>query len=207
LLALLCVRLARLRGNRNADDLTRNLVGGIEQLSVSLNRNLITLREKEKVFDYEIFLQTHRVLFIGSGIHYASALEASQKFKEVTRIASEGFPVGELKHGHLALVDERTPVVVFLSRDRSFSKTFNAIKIIESLKAPLFIVGDEVSHGELRASGIRAKSLFDMNYSAPHKYLQPIIEILPAQLLAFRVAMQKGLDPDKPVNLAKAVTV
>jgi len=132
---------------------------------------------------------------IGRGLQYATAMEAALKIKEVSYIHTEAFAGGELKHGPLALIEKGTPVFVFVGKDNEDKIISNA----QEVKARGgFIIG---------ISG-RNDPIFDYWIKVPESgYLNPIIQAIPMQILAYELAILKGLDPDMPRNLAKCVTV
>ena len=133
---------------------------------------------------------------IGRGVNYPTALEAALKIKEVSYIHAEGFAGGELKHGVIALVEEGTPCLVFVANDRTRESVLSNAKEIKSRGA--FIIGVAPENNEV----------FDVWIKVPDVGLaSPIVNVVPAQLLAYFLAVEKGLDPDKPRNLAKSVTV
>ena len=133
---------------------------------------------------------------IGRGVNYPTALEAALKIKEVSYIHAEGFAGGELKHGVIALVEEGTPCLVFVANDRTRESVLSNAKEIKSRGA--FIIGVAPKDNEV----------FDVWIKVPDVGLaSPIVNVVPAQLLAYYLAVERDLDPDKPRNLAKSVTV
>jgi len=133
---------------------------------------------------------------IGRGVNYATALEAALKVKEVSYIHAEGFAGGELKHGVIALVEKGTPCLVFVAEDESKASTLSNAKELKSRGG--FIVGISPEDNEV----------FDVWLKVPDVGVaSPIVNVVPAQLLAYFLAVGRGLDPDKPRNLAKSVTV
>jgi glucosamine--fructose-6-phosphate aminotransferase (isomerizing) len=135
------------------------------------------------------------IYLIGRGAQYATALEAALKIKEVSYIHAEAFAGGELKHGPLALIDDGTPCIVFVSAENRAKILSNA----EEVKSRGgYIIGVASERDEI----------FDYWIKVPEaEELNPIIQIIPMQVLAYQLAVYKGLDPDKPRNLAKSVTV
>ncbi|MGN1234884.1 MAG: glutamine--fructose-6-phosphate transaminase (isomerizing), partial [Christensenellaceae bacterium] len=138
------------------------------------------------------------VFFLGRGIDHAVALEGSLKLKEVTKIPSEGYPAGELKHGPLALVEEGTPVIVILTDPLLAEKTFNAVREVQARGARVILVTTLAQYAD------RVESVLLPPVPAP---CSALVSILPLQMLACYTAKERGLDPDKPKNLAKSVTV
>ena len=133
---------------------------------------------------------------IGRGVNYPTALEAALKIKEVSYIHAEGFAGGELKHGVIALIEEGTPCLIFVAKDKTESSILSNAKELKSRGG--FIIGVSPEDNEV----------FDVWLKVPDVGLaSPIVNVIPAQLLAYFLAVERGLDPDKPRNLAKSVTV
>jgi len=139
---------------------------------------------------------TEHLYAIGRGANYPTALEAALKIKEVSYIHAEGFAGGELKHGVIALIEEGTPCLVFGAKDQTAASVLSNAKELKSRGG--FIIG--VAPGD--------SEVFDVWLKVPDVGpASPIVNIVPAQLLAYFLAVERGLDPDKPRNLAKSVTV
>jgi glucosamine--fructose-6-phosphate aminotransferase (isomerizing) len=138
-----------------------------------------------------------RSLFaIGRGLSFPTALEAALKIKEVSYIHAEGFAGGELKHGVIALIEEGTPCLVFAPEDETFTDIISGAMELKSRGG--YIVG--VSS--------RNDPAFDVHIPVAHVGdASPLATVVPAQLLGRELALARGLDPDKPRNLAKSVTV
>ena len=147
------------------------------------------------------FVGAKSVFFLGRGADYVAAREGSLKLKEISYLPSEGYPAGELKHGTLALVDGRTPVVAVVTDPALADKTMNAVHEVYARGAAVFLITNVsacLSCAEITASVLLPKC--EPAYS-------PMLSSLPLQLLAYYVAIARGNDPDKPRNLAKSVTV
>jgi glucosamine--fructose-6-phosphate aminotransferase (isomerizing) len=140
-------------------------------------------------------------LYLGRGINYPIALEGALKLKEISYIHAEGYPAGEMKHGPIALIDEKMPVVILLPRDRYFQKALGNLKEVESRGGKVIALTDE-SNGPVEAAAYRALVV----PKASH-FLTPIVLTVPLQLLAYQIAVCRGTDVDQPRNLAKSVTV
>jgi len=139
--------------------------------------------------------EKEHMYMIGRGLQYTTAMEAALKIKEVSYIHTEAFAGGELKHGPLALIEQGTPVFVFVSKGNEEKILSNA----QEVKARGgFIIGVSAREDPLFDYWIKVPEIGDFN---------PIIQAIPMQILAYELAIQKGLDPDKPRNLAKCVTV
>lgn len=147
------------------------------------------------------FALAHSVYFIGRGADYCAALEGSLKLKEISYLPSEGYPAGELKHGTLALIDGRTPVVALVTQKALAEKTMNAVSEVRARGAKVFLI---TSFPELcKREGVYASVLLP----PCEEVYSPALSVIPLQALAYYTALSRGNDPDKPRNLAKSVTV
>ena len=142
------------------------------------------------------------VLFLGRGALYPMALEGALKLKELSYIHAEGYPSGELKHGPIALIDDRTPVIVLAPKDALFEKTVSNMQEVMARGGKVALVTDAAGAAEA-AKGTWASVLMP-DVPAP---FAPIVYAIPAQLIAYHAAVAKGTDVDQPRNLAKSVTV
>lgn len=139
--------------------------------------------------------------YIGRGFNYPTALEGALKLKEITYIHGEGYPAGELKHGPLALIEDNIPVIGILPPGPSYRKTYNNLQEIKARGADMIILG---ANNDTHLDDIEDKLLFDPEID---EVLSPLLYIIDLQLLAYYISIEKGIDPDKPKNLAKSVTV
>jgi glucosamine--fructose-6-phosphate aminotransferase (isomerizing) len=140
--------------------------------------------------------------FIGRGFSYPTALEGALKLKEITYIHGEGYAAGELKHGPLALIDDGVPVVAVAPPGNIHDKTLSNVEEVRARGAHVISVGsdnDEILKSESKD--------FMGTDSEIDELISPIPYIVPLQLLAYYISIEKGIDPDKPKNLAKCVTV
>jgi glucosamine--fructose-6-phosphate aminotransferase (isomerizing) len=140
-------------------------------------------------------------LFLGRGLHYPVALEGALKLKEISYIHAEGYPAGEMKHGPIALVDENLPVVVLAPHDGWREKTLSNLREVKSRDGVAIVVATR--------SDPEVEELADQVLVIPESIpeLQPILSVVPLQLLAYHIAVRRGCDVDQPRNLAKSVTV
>jgi glucosamine--fructose-6-phosphate aminotransferase (isomerizing) len=153
---------------------------------------------------YEVarrFQHSNHMLFLGRGLGFPIALEGALKLKEISYVHAEGYAAGEMKHGPIALIDEHMPVVVVMPRDRQYEKTFSNVQEVRARDGRVILVandGDEV-----------AASLAEQILYVPDvpEIVQPLLTVIPLQLLAYYAADLKGTDVDQPRNLAKTVTV
>ncbi len=135
--------------------------------------------------------------YIARGINFAIAGEGALKLKEIAYVHAEGMPAGELKHGTLALIDEGTPVVAICPKDYTFHETLS--NIAETKARGAFVIGISDQPEQSFDEWIKIPSVEELFY--------PLVTTVPLQLLAYHFAVARGLDPDKPRNLAKSVTV
>lgn len=140
-------------------------------------------------------------LYLGRGINYPIALEGALKLKEISYIHAEGYPAGEMKHGPIALIDEKMPVVLLLPKDHHFQKTLGNLKEVESRGGKVIAITDSVA-------SLRGTALY-RSFEIPEasRFLTPFVMTIPLQLLAYHIAVHRGTDVDQPRNLAKSVTV
>jgi glutamine---fructose-6-phosphate transaminase (isomerizing) len=141
------------------------------------------------------------MLFLGRGLGFPIALEGALKLKEISYIHAEGYAAGEMKHGPIALIDEAMPVVVVAPRDSQYEKTVSNIQEVRAREGQIIAVATEDDR-EIEAL---AGSVIWL--PAAHEAVQPLLTVLPLQLLAYYIADLKGTDVDQPRNLAKTVTV
>ncbi len=147
------------------------------------------------------FCAKRNFLYLGRGINYPIALEGALKLKEISYIHAEGYAAGEMKHGPIALVDEDMPVVVLAPRDRLYDKTINNLMEVRARNAPIVALASEGDHDIHRVA--------EVVFPIPdvHPLLTPILFAVALQLFAYHIAVLRGLDVDRPRNLAKSVTV
>jgi glucosamine--fructose-6-phosphate aminotransferase (isomerizing) len=140
-------------------------------------------------------------LYLGRGIHYPMALEGALKLKELSYLHAEGYAAGEMKHGPIALIDPRTPVVAVVPRDRTYDRMLANLQEVRARDAKVIAIADTGDY--------EIESLADRVLRIPpvEELLSPLVTALPLQLLAYHVAVRRGCDVDQPRNLAKSVTV
>jgi glucosamine--fructose-6-phosphate aminotransferase (isomerizing) len=145
-------------------------------------------------------------LYLGRGVHYAIAREGALKLKESSYVQAEGYPAGELKHGPNALVSESAPLVVLATQDQTdpgsvlrYQKTLHLLRDMRSQGANIFAI---INHGDEQARSLATHSI-ELEPASEH--ILPICEVVPLQIFAYCIAMQRGIDMDHPRNLVKAV--
>jgi glucosamine--fructose-6-phosphate aminotransferase (isomerizing) len=197
-LVLLAMTLAKLRGRLTPARETQ-LMEALRHLPAALTHVLGIENRVEKWA--EMFAQRENALFLGRGIHYPIAMEGALKLKEISYIHAEAYAAGELKHGPLALVDHKMPVVAIAPKDSLFEKLKSNLQEVRARGGELFVFADQDAALQ-ESEGVRVIAMPD------HAgLLSPILHTVPLQLLAYHVALHKGTDVDKPRNLAKSVTV
>src|SRR6202158_5918294 len=203
-LYLMALFLARKRG-RMTSEVTRSYLQRLLQLPEDIEKNLQTWDALAEQFG-ENHVQAEKFLYLGRGVHYAIAREGALKLKEISYAHAEGYPAGELKHGPNALVDEKLPVVVLATCDHRdadsvlrYRRTLEVMKEVKSRRGPLVAVATE---GNEEVSAIASHVFY---VPAAPELLLPIVEVIPLQLFAYHVAVNKGYDVDHPRNLVKAV--
>jgi glucosamine--fructose-6-phosphate aminotransferase (isomerizing) len=141
------------------------------------------------------------IFYLGRGIDYAVALEGSLKLKEISYIHSEAYAAGELKHGTIALIEKGTIVMAVLTQDELYEKMVSNVKEVKARGAFVFAIAKE---GNTEVEKVADYTLYIPKVS---DILAPVVAVMPLQLLAYYMAVEKGCDVDKPRNLAKSVTV
>jgi glucosamine--fructose-6-phosphate aminotransferase (isomerizing) len=204
ILYLMALFLARKRG-RMTSEVTRSYLQRLQCLPKAIDENLATWDGLAEEYG-AVHFKAEKFLYLGRGVHYAIAREGALKLKEISYAHAEGYPAGELKHGPNALVDDKLPVVVLATCDRRdpdsvlrYHRTLEVMKEVRSRRGPLVTVATE---GDKDVAVI-ADHVFYV--PAAPELLLPIVEVIPLQLFAYHVAVNKGYDVDHPRNLVKAV--
>jgi glucosamine--fructose-6-phosphate aminotransferase (isomerizing) len=201
-LYLLALRLAQVRGTLTPDQ-SRPHVDALLQLPHLLEQTLKLAPEIE-----EIAARLHNrtdFLYLGRGINYPIALEGALKLKEISYIHAEGYPAGEMKHGPIALIDERMPVVTIAPHDHVFEKMIGNLQEVKARGGSVIVL---TTRGDDKLQAILdRKNDFVVEVPRAPELLTPVVMVLPLQLLAYDIAVRRGCDVDQPRNLAKSVTV
>ena len=197
ILLVLAIVLARRTGLTTAQEakLVKELhkLPGIVEKTLGLRKQIKTIAKQ--------FSDKHHSLFLGRGIQYPVAKEGALKLKEISYIHAEAYPAGELKHGPLALVDSKMPVVAVAPNNDLLGKLKANLSEVSARGGKLFVFADE-SIGYQSEKGLKV-----INVPRCSEVLSPIVFTVPLQLLSYYVAITKGTDVDHPRNLAKSVTV
>jgi len=194
LLALLMGRIRMLSSSRGTQ-LIRALEAIPAQLESILAQNETIRRIALKYAAADDFF------FLGRQYNFPAALEGALKLKEISYIHAEGYPAAEMKHGPIAMIDEKTPTVFVIPTDELYEKTFSNLEEIKARKGPIIAIaseGNEKIHKKVDDVIYIPRTLDPLN---------PLLAALPLQLLAYHIAVARGCDVDKPRNLAKSVTV
>jgi len=194
LITLLIARrknLSRVDGKQIADEL-RSLPEKIESI-LKLNDQIEAIAEE--------FKDATNFLYLGRGYNFPVALEGALKLKEISYIHAEGYPAAEMKHGPIALIDENMPVVFIAPKDSTYEKIISNIQEVKARGGRTIAIASE--------DDTDIDQLVDYSIKVPQtiRMLMPILTVIPLQLLAYHIAVKKGLNVDQPRNLAKSVTV
>lgn len=198
ILQLLSIYLAEKKGRiskEKASDFIKELYSVSEKIKTTLD-NVDIIKDVA-----EFMKDKHNGFYIGRGVDFATALEGSLKMKEITYIHTEAFPAGELKHGSIALIEPGTPVVVVAMQTNLLEKTISNIKELKARGAHIVTVA--------RNSCLEAKEVSDefIGVGEIDDVFSVLLAVIPLQLLSYFTSVKKGIDVDKPRNLAKSVTV
>ena len=195
---LFAVYLARIRKSADLGRL-REIAEGTRLLPAAID---IVLNSSDEIRKIAKKLRKARsVLFLGRYVNFPTALEGALKLKEISYIHAEGYAAGEMKHGPIALLDSKVPVVGIMTEGRVREKMLSNLAEAKAREAPVLIIGNHGDH--------EAEALADYFIPVPvvDELLSPIVNVIPLQLLAYHIADLDGKDVDQPRNLAKTVTV
>jgi glucosamine--fructose-6-phosphate aminotransferase (isomerizing) len=174
----------------------------IEQLQALPDMVRLALECSDRVREIaQKYADCNNFLYLGRQINFPTALEGALKLKEISYIHAEGYPAAEMKHGPIALVDSRTPSVFLMPRGPVYDKVLANVQEIKARGGPVIAV---VGQGDTEVARL-ADDIVEI--PAVEEFLQPIVAVIPLQLLAYHIAVARGCDVDKPRNLAKSVTV
>jgi len=196
-LALLALYFGRLR--HLGFDAGMRLIGELQGLPDMIRKALETSDEVRRIALK--YAQCENFLYLGRQFSFPAALEGALKLKEISYIHAEGYPAAERKHGPIALVDRHTPSVFLMPQGPVYDKVMANLQEIKARGGPVIAV---VCQGDKAVSQL-ADDVIEV--PAVDEFLQPIVSVIPLQLLAYHIAVARGCDVDKPRNLAKSVTV
>ena len=186
------------RGTVNKDQLEAH-VRDIARLPDLLGRLLSEERQYETLA--QRWYSRSDFLFLGRGINYPLAMEGALKLKELSYIHAEGYPAGEMKHGPISLIDENMPVVALMPKDSLYEKMLSNVNEVKARGGIVIAIATEGDEGIREC----ADDVIYLPEASPD--LNPILNAIPAQLIAYHIAVRRGCDVDQPRNLAKSVTV
>ena len=198
-LACLCLVMARDKKKLNKSTellLTKSLLEIPSKMSSILESSHNIKKYCSKI------VKAKSALFLGRGLSFPIAMEGALKLKEISYIHAEGYASGEMKHGPIALVDDKVPVIIIAPKDFLFEKNISNMQEIMARGGDIILITDE--NGEKDLMDLKIKKIVLPNVN---EFVQPILSVLPVQLIAYFVAVKKGTDVDQPRNLAKSVTV
>ncbi|NNJ12482.1 glutamine--fructose-6-phosphate transaminase (isomerizing) [Chloroflexales bacterium ZM16-3] len=196
---LFALRLAQARGTLTPAEIRPHL-----QALIELPGKVAEVLESAGPICAELAERYHgasNALFLGRQANYPIALEGALKLKEISYIHAEGYPAGEMKHGPVALIDEHMPVICIAPRDGIYEKMLSNIEQVKARGGQVIAIG---SPGDALLAE-KADHVISVPSTLP--LLQPVLTVIPLQLLAYEVALRRGCDVDQPRNLAKSVTV
>jgi glutamine---fructose-6-phosphate transaminase (isomerizing) len=196
-LLLFTLKLARLRNLSMVDG--KEIIQQLQELPSKIQNILDRAGEVEKIA--EDFKNAQNFLYLGRGYSFPTALEGALKLKEISYIHAEGYPAAEMKHGPIALIDEKMPVVFVTPHDSVFDKVVSNVQEVKARGGRVIAIttrDEEALHGKL-----------DYEFRIPETkdMLTPVLASIPLQLLAYYIAVKRGANVDQPRNLAKSVTV
>jgi glucosamine--fructose-6-phosphate aminotransferase (isomerizing) len=198
-LLLMALKAAEQRGTKTQEEIA-DLLSGLRGLPSVLNAALDAETEIARVA--RKLAEARDILFLGRGLMFPLAREGALKLKEISYIHAEGYAAGELKHGPIALIDKKVPVVVLAPMDGLFDKTVSNMQEVMARNGKVLLITDQAG-SEAGRDGVWET----IHMPEIDPVLSPILYALPAQLLAYHTAVAKGTDVDQPRNLAKSVTV
>ena len=194
LLAVLMGRMRHMASTRGAE-----ILRGLEEIPAKMER---VLKQSDAIAAVaKKYCDANSFLFLARQVNFPVALEGALKLKEISYIHAEGYPAAEMKHGPIALVDPRTPSVFICPKNPVYDKVMANIEEVKARKGPVIVVATEGDED------IRKKADDVIYIPDTLECLQPLLTVLPLQLLAYHIAVLRGCDVDKPRNLAKSVTV
>jgi glucosamine--fructose-6-phosphate aminotransferase (isomerizing) len=196
-LAMLALYFGRLR--HLSYDAGRRMIRALQKLPADVEGALESNDTVKRIA--EKYCEANNFLYLGRQYNFPTALEGALKLKEISYIHAEGYPAAEMKHGPIALVDENTPSVFIMQQGFVYEKVLANLEEIRARGGPIIAV---VGEGDTQVQDLADDIII---VPAVETFLQPIVSIIPLQLLSYHIALMRGCDVDKPRNLAKSVTV
>jgi glucosamine--fructose-6-phosphate aminotransferase (isomerizing) len=197
-LFLLTISWGMLR-NSISREKAREMIEQLEKIPSAIEELLDNQKEIHECA--QKFHQAHNFLFLGRSFNYPTALEGALKLKEISYIHAEGYAAGEMKHGPIALVDEKMPVVCIALKDSVYEKMVSNIREVKARNGKVIAVATK---GDSQIEKYADHTIFIPPIA---EEFSPILAVIPLQLLAYHIAIKRGCHVDQPRNLAKSVTV
>jgi glucosamine--fructose-6-phosphate aminotransferase (isomerizing) len=197
-LTMVALKIAKQKGSIN-EERYMHLLQELHDIPDKIAEVLTTAEKVKKLADK--YKDARDFLYLGRGYNFPVALEGALKLKEISYIHAEGYPAAEMKHGPIALVDDQLPVVFIATKDAYHEKVVSNMQEIKARKGRVISV---ITAGDDYSASL-SESI--MTVPAADEIVAPMLSVIPLQLLAYYIGVMKGLDVDKPRNLAKSVTV
>lgn len=196
-LALITLMIARRKNMSRVDG--KSITEELKKIPEKIESILKLNNSIEKIA--EEFKNARNFLYLGRGYNFPVALEGALKLKEISYIHAEGYPAAEMKHGPIALIDENMPVIFIAPKDSTYEKIISNVQEVKARGGRIIAIANEEDN--------EIDKLVDYTIKIPHtiRMLMPLLTVIPLQLLAYHIAVKKGLNVDQPRNLAKSVTV
>jgi len=196
-LALIAIMIGKYRGL--PDEQAKTLISDLASIPKKVQKVLNNTNNIKKIA--EEFKNAKNFLYLGRGCNFPTALEGALKLKEISYIHAEGYPAAEMKHGPIALIDEKMPVVFIVPKDAIYEKILSNMQEVRARKGRIIAIANEDD------TEIEKLAEFVIRVPRTYSYFGPIVNVIPLQLLAYYIAVARGCDVDQPRNLAKSVTV
>jgi glucosamine--fructose-6-phosphate aminotransferase (isomerizing) len=197
-LACLTIALGKARGHID-DALEQELVSALAEVPRHMSSLIRT--ETDYVSLAGELAKARDVLYLGRNVSFPIAMEGALKLKEISYIHAEGYAGGELKHGPIALIDEKVPVIVIAPKDALFDKTISNMQEVAARGGRIVLISDAEAHE------VGCEVMHRVAMPSVHPFVSPLVSAIPIQLIAYHTAVCMGTDVDQPRNLAKSVTV
>lgn len=196
-LSLIAIMLGRHRGM--PEDQARILVEDLAAIPAKIQKVLDKVDQIKRIA--HDLKDAKNVLFLGRGINFPTALEGALKLKEISYIHAEGYPAAEMKHGPIALIDDQMPVVFIVPKDAIYEKVLSNMQEVRARKGRIIAIANEDD------DEVEKLAEYVIKVPRTYSYFGPIVNVIPLQLLAYYIAVERGCNVDQPRNLAKSVTV
>ena len=197
-LLMLALYMGQIKGTIK-EELAEKIIDGLLKLPKQIEK---TLQEKDHMSEVaDTLIKAEDIFYLGRSIDYAIAMEGALKLKEVSYIHAEAYAAGELKHGTLALITEKTPIIAVATQENVSSKMYSNIQEVRARGAKVLGIGYE-DDTELEKYTTEIVKIPRVD-----EFIAPILSVIPIQILAYYTSVKRGNDVDKPRNLAKSVTV